>query len=340
MFEPTILAPTIVAPTHAHDAVAAAGAGEAAYLAGGTTLVDLMKLGLVAPQLLVSLHALGAEHARICVDGDTMRVGALARMSDVAADPEIGRRCPAIRQALLQAASPQIRNMATIGGNLLQRTRCSSFRYEASACNKRRPGSGCAARDGDRRGLAVLGTSGACIANYPGDLAVALVALDAGVEILAADGSVRHVAIEDLYRLPEDTPEQETTLSAGDLLTQVVIPDQGWDTSLYVKIRDRASYAFALASAAIALRVDGDGVVDTIRIVVGGLAARPWRSRAAERSLLGGTIGDATARAAAEIAFEAASTDPRDAAMVELGRRTVERALLAAASEARRARAS
>jgi xanthine dehydrogenase YagS FAD-binding subunit len=257
-------------------------------------------------------------------------LGALARMSDVADHPAVRRDYPVVAQSLDLAASPQIRNMASLGGNVLQRTRCNYFRDVSwSSCNKRNPGSGCAALDGVNRRLAVLGVSEHCIANYPGDLAVALVALDATVDVEGAGGR-RVVRLEELHRLPGDTPHIETSLKPGELITGFSVPAGPWTRrSLYLKIRDRQSYEFALASAAVALDLDG-GAVREARIGLGGVAAKPWRSPEAEAALRGKPLTEATANAAAEAAFSGAVVHGQLKFKPELGRRTLVRALLQA----------
>jgi xanthine dehydrogenase YagS FAD-binding subunit len=309
---------------------AAVGAAGVQYLAGGTTLVDLMKLDVMRPTTVVDINALGREHGEIRVDADRLRLGALARMSDVADHPAVRRDYPVIAQSLDLAASPQIRNMASLGGNVLQRTRCNYFRDTSwSACNKRNPGSGCAALDGVNRRLAVLGVSDHCIANYPGDFAVALAALDATVDVEGAGGR-RVIRLEDLHRLPGDMPHIETNLKPGELITGFSVPAGPWThRSLYLKIRDRQSYEFALASAAVALDLDG-GVVREARIGLGGVAAKPWRSPEAEAALRGKPLTEATANAAAEAAFARAVVHDQLKFKPELGRRTLVRALLQA----------
>lgn len=314
----------------AADALRRFGAG-AQFVAGGTTLVDLMKLGVAAPARLVDLLDLRAEHAGIVAGPDGASIGALATMAEVAAHPAIRARWTAVAEALDQSASPQIRNMATIGGNLLQRTRCAGFRDLAAACNKRAPGSGCTARAGGRtRELAILGTSPHCVASYPGDLAVALVALDAGVTVLGADGGWRSLAVEALHRAPGDRPDLETVLAPGELVLAVHLPERGWDRSAYLKLRDREAYAVALASVAVALRMEGARVAE-LRLALGGLASRPWRCRAAEAAVQGRILDRELAEHAAALCLEGAETDAERAFKVELGRRAVTRALLAAA---------
>jgi xanthine dehydrogenase YagS FAD-binding subunit len=314
----------------ASDAVrrfAEAGPG-AHYLAGGTTMVDLMKLGAVEPQRLVELLDLRAEHAAVIAAEEGASIGALATMAEVAAHPGIRAGWTAVTEALDQSASPQIRHAATIGGNLLQRTRCSYFRDAVSPCNKRRPGSGCAAIAGGRtRDLAVLGTSAHCIANYPGDLAVALVALDATISVLGAGGGWRSVALEDLYLTPGERPDRDTALAPGELILAVHLPRREWDRSVYVKVRDRESYAFGLASAAVAIQTEGGRVAD-LRIALGGLAARPWRCRRAEDAARGRAVDPALAAELAALCMGGADADAARAFKIELGRRLVERALI------------
>jgi xanthine dehydrogenase YagS FAD-binding subunit len=249
-------------------------------------------------------------------------------MATVADDPDVQRDYPMIAQSLQLAASAQIRNMATLGGNVLQRTRCSYFRDVSwQACNKRNPGSGCAAMGGVNRKHAVLGASEHCIATYPGDFAQALVALDANVELASLSGA-RTIRFEDLHVLPGDDPQRETVLAPGDVITGFVIPAAPWTRrSLYLKIRDRESYEFALASAAVALDLQ-NGVVNEVRIALGGVATKPWRARSAEAALKGQPINEKTMSEAARIAFSGAVTHGENAYKVELGRRTLVRALL------------
>src|SRR4051794_35719571 len=319
----------------APDAAAAVRDGAmpgAMYIAGGTTLLDLMKLDVMRPERVVSIAALAAEHARIEFDGDGLHLGALVTMATAADDPRIRRDYPVIHDALWQAASPQLRNMAALGGNVLQRTRCNYFRDVSWPCNKREPGSGCSAIEGVNRRLAVLGTSEHCIAHYPGDLAHALAALGAEVDVLGPGGARRTIRFEDLHRLPNDTPHIETTLEPGDLITAFRVPAGPWTRrSLYLKIRDRESYDFALASAAVALHID-KGVVAEARIGIGGMTAKPWRSHEAEAALKGRALDEAAARDAAQAAFRDAVTHGGNDFKPELGRRTLIRALLQAAA--------
>ena len=303
------------------------------YLAGGTTMLDLMKLDVMRPERLVAVSPLRAEHGDIRADGNGLTLGALVHMSAAADHPALRRDYPALWDALWQAASPQIRNMATLGGNVLQRTRCNYFRDSGwAACNKRAPGSGCAAVGGSNRLLAVLGVSEHCIAHYPGDFAVALAALGATVTLLATDGTARTIPFEELHRLPGNTPHVETTLRPGELITSFHVPAGPWTRrSLYRKVRERESYAFALASAAVALDLRPDGTVATARVGLGGLAAKPWRSHEAEAALAGRRLDEDAARNAAERAFAGAVTHGENAWKPELGRRVLVRALLEAA---------
>jgi CO/xanthine dehydrogenase FAD-binding subunit len=299
----------------------------AAYLAGGTTQVDLMKDGVLGPELLIDITHLPLRG--VVRDGDSIRVGALTTMAELAADPTVARRLPVVRDSLLLAASPQLRNMATIGGNLLQRTRCRYFRDLSCACNKRAPGSGCGAMTGFHRMHAILGTSEKCIATHASDLAVALVALDAVVEVRGVGPlpQDRKIPLTDVYLPPGDTPDAENTLVHGDLITAVEVPvlPERWRSG-YLKVRDRASYDFALTSAAVALTIE-DGVIAAGRIGLGGVATVPWRAHAAEDVLRGAPATAETFLAAAEVALEGAVPRPGNAFKIELTRRTVVRAL-------------
>ena len=305
----------------------------AQYLAGGTNLLDLMKIGVAKPVALVDIGPLRADHASISVDADGLHLGALVRMAEAAEHPDVLRDYPVIAQSLQLAASQQLRNMATLGGNVLQRTRCNYFRDPSwHACNKRDPGTGCAAMDGVNRRLAVLGTSAHCIAHYPGDFANALAALGAEVTLLSPEGTTRRILFEELHRLPGDTPHQETNLHPGELILGFHVPAGPWTRrSLYLKIRDRESYDFAQASAVVALAVV-DGTIQQARIGLGGVATKPWRSHAAEAVLQGQRLDEALAHAAAEAAFRDAVTHGENAFKPELGRRTLMRALLQAAT--------
>ena len=316
------------------EALRAAGdaGGAVQYLAGGTTLIDLMKLDVMRPDTVVDINGLQREHGEVRPEPDRLRLGALARMADVAANSVVRRDYPVIAQSLDLAASPQIRNMASLGGNVLQRTRCPYFRDTGwRACNKRDPGSGCAAITGVKRRLAILGVSDQCIANYPGDFAVALAALRASIDLEGPKGR-RVTPFDALHRLPADTPQVETTLEPGELITGFSVPAAPWlRRSLFLKVRDRQSYEFAMASAAVALDLTG-GAVRQARIALGGLAAKPWVAPEAEAALVGRPLSETTAQAAAEAAFARAIAPGELAFKLELGRRTLVRALLAAGS--------
>lgn len=303
----------------------------AEYIAGGTTLVDLMKLNVMTPRALVDLNAIAASEPAMTAittlpDGG-LRIGALVRNSDLAWDSTVKSQFPVLSEALLAGASGQIRNMATVGGNLLQRTRCYYFRDTAMPCNKRVPGSGCAAMNGHNRIHAILGTSNQCIATSPGDMPVALVALDAIVRIRGARGE-RTVPLVDFHVTPGALPSRETVLQHGELITAVDVPALPWAVkSHYRKVRDRASYAFALASAAVALDIVA-GTVRHARVALGGVGTKPWRSREAEQALVGRPATGAMFRAAADVALKGAVTHRDNAFKVELARRTLVRALV------------
>jgi xanthine dehydrogenase YagS FAD-binding subunit len=311
--------------TDVEGAVATVAADpDSAFLAGGTTEVDLIRLGVARPRTLVDINALPL--ADVDDLGAGLRIGALARMSDVARDPRVVARYPAVAEALLLGASEQLRTMASIGGNLCQRTRCPYFRDDVSPCNKREPGSGCAALDGISRGHAILGTSEHCIATHPSDLAVPLVAFDAIVHTVGPGGT-RMIPIDDFYLAPGTTPEVEHPLAHGELIVAVELPPlplaQG---SLYLKYRDRQSYEFALVSVAAAVAVE-DGVVSAARLALGGVGTVPWRARLAEQHLVGApaTAERFAAAAAAELA--AATARPDNAFKVALARRAIVRGL-------------
>jgi CO/xanthine dehydrogenase FAD-binding subunit len=298
----------------------------AAYLAGGTTQLDLMlKDGVVDPQRLIDITRLPLRG--ITRRDDTLEVGALTTMEELAADPAVAERLPLLREALLAGASPQLRNMATIGGNLLQRTRCRYFRdWTVAACNKRAPGSGCAAVAGPARMHAILGANENCIALHASDLCVALVALDAVVHIRGVDGA-RSVPLTEFYVLPGDRPDVENVLEHGELITQVDVPLLAVGArSGYLKVRDRASYEFAVSSAAAALLIE-DGTVVEARLALGGVGTIPWRAREAEAILNGAPANDQTFRAGAEAALRDPFTVPGTAFKVELAKRTIVRIL-------------
>jgi len=279
------------------------------FIAGGTNLADYMKLGVAQPERLLDLNTLAEPALRqIRVGDDTIRFGALVRMGEAADNSDVRRRCPLLADSLKFAASGQLRNMASLAGNVLQRTRCEYFRETSWPCNKREPGSGCAAMEGFNRQHAVLGTSNACIATYHGDFAQALIALGATIDIEGPRGR-RTLAFAKLHRWPGETPNIETDLAADELVIAIAVPLEPWSSrSRYVKIRDRESYAFALASAAVALDMDGE-TVRSARIALGGVATVPWRASAAEEVLQGKMLDEAAAQAAADVAF--ADAKPR-----------------------------
>ncbi len=308
-----------VKPVDVETAVLAAAKPGAKFLGGGTNLVDLMREGIERPDTVVDVTGLPFDTVDE-LPGGGLRIGAMVRNSALAADPRVRARYPVLSQALLCGASGQLRNMATVGGNLLQRTRCPYFYDTAAACNKREPGSGCDALDGFNRGCAILGVSESCIATHPSDMCVALAALDAVVEVRGADGT-RRIPLTDFHRLPGDTPEIETTLAPGDLVTAVELPPVAAG-SRYRKVRDRASYAFALVSVAAALRVS-DGIVTEVRLALGGVAPKPWRAREAERLLVGGPADEASFRRAAEAELAAATVRQDNAFKVALAASTV-----------------
>ncbi|MFJ6780396.1 FAD binding domain-containing protein [Streptomyces yangpuensis] len=310
------------------EAVAAYAAHpDARYLGGGTNLVDLMKLGVETPATLIDVSRLPLDAVEERPGGG-LRVGATARNSDVAAHPLVRTRHPLVSRALLAGASGQLRNVATIGGNLLQRTRCPYFQDVSKACNKRLPGTGCAAREGVHREHAVLGHSAHCIATHPSDLAVALAALDAGIELYGTDGT-RTVAATDLHRLPGDHPERDTVIRPGEIVTAVLLPAPApGAVSLYRKVRDRASYAFALASVAAVLDLDpATGRVRHVALALGGLAHRPWRATTAERALTGAVPDADTVRRAVDAELDGARPLRDNAHKVVLARNLARDAL-------------
>jgi xanthine dehydrogenase YagS FAD-binding subunit len=296
----------------------------AAFIAGGTDLMQLWKAGISAPELVVDISRLPLD--AVTAQPGSVAIGALARMSEVADHPLIRSDYPVLAEALLAGASPQVRNAATIGGNLLQRTRCPYFRSSDLPCNKRQPGSGCGAREGENRLLAIFGASQHCAATHPSDLAVALVALDAVVRVRGAAGE-KVLPVEELYLLPGDEPERDTVLAPGELIIAVELPraTEAW-RSHYLKVRDRASFEFAVVSVAVALRVQG-GVIGAIRIAAGGVGTKPWRLRACEAALIGAPPEEGVFRSAAERATEGARPLSRNGFKLELLRRSVLRAL-------------
>jgi xanthine dehydrogenase YagS FAD-binding subunit len=318
-------------PATLAEAVAAGAMPGAAYLAAGTNLMDLMKGGVMRPGRLVDIGRLpGLDRIEHLPDGG-VRIGALVRNADLAHDTDFAKRFPAVAEALLSGASAQLRNAATVGGNLLQRTRCAYFYDTASACNKRDPGAGCDAVRGENRLHAILGWSAHCIATNPSDFCVPLVAFDAVVEVEGATGR-RDISLDAFHLLPGDTPQRETLLEPGELITAVRLPPEAAGfaaNARYLKIRERTSYAFAVVSAAAALRLDG-GTIAEARIALGGVALKPWRARAAETALVGASPDQAAFRHAAEAALADAKPSGDNEFKIELARRIVVRALLLA----------
>ncbi|HEX4205049.1 MAG TPA: xanthine dehydrogenase family protein subunit M [Ktedonobacteraceae bacterium] len=296
------------------------------FLGGGTNLVDLMKLGVAQPQVLIDVSHLASNRVELLADGG-VRIGAAVRNSDLAADRTIRARYPMLAQALLAGASGQLRNLATTGGNLLQRTRCVYFQDVSKPCNKREPGSGCPAREGYQRNLAILGASEACVATHPSDMAVAMVALDAIVRVLGPNGE-RTIPLTSFHRLPGTEPQRDTVLEHGELITAVDLPPLSFAArSHYRKVRDRASYAFALVSIAAAIDVV-DGLVQDARIAFGGVAHVPWRASKAEAVLRGAPATEEVFRRAAEAELADAQSLRDNAFKVPLARNILVRTLL------------
>jgi xanthine dehydrogenase YagS FAD-binding subunit len=322
-----------VRPATVAEAVAAAAIPGSAYLAAGTNLLDLMKGGIVSPTRLVDVSRLpGLDRIEPLADGG-VRIGARVRNADLAHDPIASKRFPAVAEALLSGASAQLRNAATVGGNLLQRTRCAYFYDPASACNKRQPGAGCDARGGDNRLHAVLGWSESCIATHPSDFCVALAALDAVVEI-EGQGGWREVPLEEFHLLPGTTPERESVLMPGELVVAVRLPGAATRFAAharYLKLRERTSYAFAVVSAAACLHIEDGGIAEA-RLALGGVAAKPWRARAAEAALGGIRPNSEGFHHAAEAALAEARPSGDNAFKIELAPRIVVRALALAAA--------
>jgi xanthine dehydrogenase YagS FAD-binding subunit len=311
------------------EAIALASKPSSRFLAGGTTLIDLMKLSVETPKTVVDVNRVPL--AQIEVGDKGVRIGATARNTDVAYHAEIQKRYPVLSQAILAGASPQIRNMATVGGNLMQRTRCYYFRDASAKCNKRTPGSGCDALEGFNRNCAVLGTSDKCIASHPSDMCVALAILDAVVQVEGPKGK-RSIPFGEFHVSYGDDPAKETVLEPGELITVVELPSVPWATkSCYVKVRDRESYEFALASAAVALEVAG-GAIKTARVALGGVATKPWRAVEAEKSLVGAKLDITAFGAAADAALKDAKGRANNSFKIELAKRTMVRALTTAAA--------
>jgi xanthine dehydrogenase YagS FAD-binding subunit len=315
---------TIIQPRSTQAAVAAASQARAKYIAGGTDLLQLAKDDVETPERIVDLESLNAS--RIQASSDRLRLEPLARMSDVAAHPEVVARWPVLSQGLLASASPQVRNMATMGGNLLQRTRCGYFRDTGFPCNKRAPGSGCPAINGESRTHAILGGSDHCIATYAGDMAVAMTVLDAELELTGRDGR-RTVPIGDFHLVPGNTPHIETILEPGEMITGIEIPaSAAAKRSHYLKVRDRASFEFALVSAAVALDIEG-GTIRSARVAAGGVGTKPWRLPEVEAALAGKTADADTLQAAADRAGQGAKPARLNEFKTILLKRTVLRAL-------------
>ncbi|WP_426435966.1 FAD binding domain-containing protein [Bradyrhizobium genosp. P] len=322
-----------VRPANVSEAIAAASEQGSAYLASGTNLLDLMKGGISRPSRLVDVTRLpGLDRIEPLADG-SLSIGALVRNADLAHDDAFARAYPAVAEALLSGASAQLRNAATVGGNLMQRTRCAYFYDAASSCNRRSPGAGCDAREGENRLHAVLGWSEGCIATHPSDFCVPLVALDAVVEIEGKRGR-RELPLEALHRLPGDTPERETALEPGDLIVALRLPAeaQGFAAhARYIKVRERTSYAFAVVSVAAGLRIE-QGRIREARLALGGVAAKPWRAREAEQLLAGAAPDAAKYREAARAALAEAKPSGDNAFKIELAQRIIVRALTLAAA--------
>ncbi len=310
--------------TETNTAIEAASSNQAKFIAGGTNLLDLMKEGVEQPDRLIDITRIQLAQIQPTTNG--VRIGALAKNSDTANHPLIRTLYPLLSQALLAGASPQLRNMASVGGNLLQRTRCYYFYDTSAPCNKRQPGSGCAAIEGYNRIHAILGTSDQCIATHPSDMCVALAALDAVVQVSGAKGD-RAIPFAEFHRLPGDTPQIETALQPGELITAVDLPNSPFaERSHYFKVRDRTSYAFAVVSVASGLDID-NGTIRNARMALGGVAHKPWRSVEAEKILIGAKPNEQTFQAAAEATLKGAKGYKHNAFKVELAKRAIVRSL-------------
>ncbi|MBM0745061.1 xanthine dehydrogenase family protein subunit M (plasmid) [Phormidium sp. CLA17] len=310
--------------TEPSTAIQAATSNQTKFIAGGTNLLDLMKEGIEQPDRLVDITRIKLSQIETTSNG--VRIGALAKNSDTANHPLIRTRYPLLSQALLAGASPQLRNMASVGGNLLQRTRCYYFSDMSMPCNKRQPGSGCAAIEGYNRIHAILGTSDQCIATHPSDMCVALAALDAVVQVSGANGD-RSIPFSEFHRLPGDTPQIDTALQPGELITAVDLPNSPFaERSHYLKVRDRTSYAFAVVSVASALEIN-NGTIQNARMALGGVAHKPWRSVEAEKILIGAKPNEQTFQAAADATLRGAKGYKDNAFKVELAKRSIVRSL-------------
>lgn len=321
-------------PASIDDAVAAASETDSAFLAGGTNLLDLMKAGVMRPKRVVDITHLPELNTIAPTANGGVRIGALVKNADLAHDDTFARDYPAVAEALLSGASPQLRNAATVGGNLLQRTRCHYFYDTASACNKREPGAGCDALHGHNANQAILGWSNACIATHPSDFCVPLAAFDAVVEIAGHEGR-REVDLVDFHKLPGEAPHDETVLAPGELIVAIRLPAQASafrHHTRYLKVRERTSYAFALVSVAAALTIDDNDTITEARIALGSVAAKPWRSRAAEAELIGQTINNEIFAAAGRTAMADAKASGDNAYKIRLGANVVARVLARAAA--------
>ena len=310
----------------AEQAANAAGAKDASFIAGGTNLLDLMKLEIETPIKLIDVTRLALEQVETTADGG-LRIGTLVTNSDLAAHPEIIANYPVLSRAILAGATGQLRNKATTGGNFLQRTRCYYFYQTDSPCNKRNPGTGCPAINGENRTLAILGTSDACIAQHPSDMAVAMRLLDATIETVKADGSTRNIAIKDFYCLPKDTPHIENVLESGELITHVVLPAPLKGIHTYDKVRDRASYAFALVSCAAVIDVDNKGDLVTVRLAFGGIGTQPWRNEAVEALLINTKCDDESIGQAADLLLKEAKGQGQNDFKIPLTRRLLKQVI-------------
>ena len=311
---------------------------DASFIAGGTNLLDLMKVEIETPLKLVDINRLELEQVESTADGG-LRIGTLVTNSDLAAHPTIIANYPILSRAILAGATGQLRNKATTGGNLLQRSRCYYFYQPDSACNKRKPGSGCPAMNGENRLLAILGTSDACIAQHPSDMAVAMRLLDATVETLKADGTTRQIALKDFYCLPKDTPNIETVLETGELITHITLPAPIKGMHTYDKVRDRASYAFAVVSCAAVIDVDDSGKLHTVRLAFGGIGTEPWRNENVEAILTGTDGNSEVIAAAADLLLKNAKGNGQNDFKIPLTRRllkqVIQRALDSRSSNSR-----
>ena len=312
--------------TASEQAAIAASSKEASFIAGGTNLLDLMKLEIETPIKLVDVTRLELEQIETTANGG-LRIGTLVTNSDLAAHPEVIANYPVLSRAILAGATGQLRNKATTGGNFLQRTRCYYFYQTDSPCNKREPGTGCPAINGENRTLAILGTSNACIAQHPSDMAVAMRLLDATLETVKADGSTRNIAIKDFYCLPKDTPHIENVLESGELITHIVLPAPIKGMHTYDKVRDRASYAFALVSCAAVIDSDDNGNLVTVRLAFGGIGTQPWRNEAVERLLTNTTGDDATIGQAADLLLQDAKGHGQNDFKIPLTRRLLKQVI-------------